>query len=202
MTYLPKAQQTSWQQSTEIDLTCCAVLVIDILGGKGGPTPGLESMAENAVALVKAARQIKLPVVFTNDAHIKSVDNELELWGEHGLRGTDAAQPLAEFDIQESDFIIPKRRYNGFFQTDLDLTLRELGVDTLIAFGCDTNICVLQTLAGAYFLGYKTIVPADACGTFLIGTQEAGLEYFTRCYDSRVVTTQSILNTFKSIKTF
>ena len=32
--------------------------------------------------------------------------------------------------------------------------------------------------------------------------QEAGLEYFTRCYDSRVVTTQSILNTFKSIKTF
>ncbi|HJI81432.1 MAG TPA: cysteine hydrolase [Eggerthellaceae bacterium] len=202
MTYLPKAQQTSWQQSTEIDLTRCAVLVIDILGGKGGPTPGLESMAENAVALVKAARQIKLPVVFTNDAHIKSVDNELELWGEHGLRGTDAAQPLAEFDIQESDFIIPKRRYNGFFQTDLDLTLRELGVDTLIAFGCDTNICVLQTLAGAYFLGYKTIVPADACGTFLIGTQEAGLEYFTRCYDSRVVTTQSILNTFKSIKTF
>ncbi len=202
MTYLPKAQQTSWQQSTEIDLTRCAVLVIDILGGKGGPTPGLESMAENAVALVKAARQIKLPVVFTNDAHIKSVDNELELWGEHGLRGTDTAQPLAEFDIQESDFIIPKRRYNGFFQTDLDLTLRELGVDTLIAFGCDTNICVLQTLAGAYFLGYKTIVPADACGTFLIGTQEAGLEYFTRCYDSRVVTTQSILNTFKSIKTF
>lgn len=202
MTYLPKAQQTSWQQSTEIDLTRCAVLVIDILGGKGGPTPGLESMAENAVALVKAARQIKLPVVFTNDAHITSIDNELELWGEHGLRGTDVAQPLAEFDIQESDFIIPKRRYNGFFQTDLDLTLRELGVDTLIAFGCDTNICVLQTLAGAYFLGYKTIVPADACGTFLIGTQEAGLEYFTRCYDSRVVTTQSILNTFKSIKTF
>ena len=75
----------------------------------------------------------------------------------------------------------------------LDLTLRELGVDTLIAFGCDTNICVLQTLAGAYFRGYKTVVPADACGTFLVGTQEQGLEYFTRCYDSRVVDTDSVI---------
>lgn len=197
MTYLPQAQQTLWQQSSEINLSTTAVLVIDVLGGSGGPTPGLEEMAENAISIVKAARKAGLPVLFTNDAHIEGVDRELELWGEHGVRNTDAAQPLAEFDMQESDFIIPKRRYNGFFQTDLDLTLRELGVDTLIAFGCDTNICVLQTLAGAYFLGYKTIVPADACGTFLIGTQEAGLEYFTRCYDSRVVDTKTVLDALK-----
>lgn len=197
MTYLPQAQQTPWQQSSEINLSTTAVLVIDVLGGSGSPTPGLEEMAENAISIVKAARKAGLPVLFTNDAHIEGVDRELELWGEHGVRNTDAAQPLAGFDVQESDFIIPKRRYNGFFQTDLDLTLRELGVDTLIAFGCDTNICVLQTLAGAYFLGYKTIVPADACGTFLIGTQEAGLEYFTRCYDSRVVDTKTILDALK-----
>lgn len=144
MTYLPKPQQTPWQQSTEIDLSRCAVLVIDVLGGSAGPTPGLETMAENAVSIVKAARKANLPVLFTNDAHIEGVDRELDLWGEHGIRNTDAAQPLADFEVRESDFIIPKRRYNGFFQTDLDLTLRELGVDTLIAFGCDTNICVLQ----------------------------------------------------------
>ena len=51
---------------------------------------------------------------------------------------------------------------------------------------------MLQTLAGAYFRGYKTIVPADATATFLVGTQEGGLEYFTRCYDSRVTTTESV----------
>ena len=186
MTYLPQAQQTPWQQSEGLNLSKTAVLVIDVLGGEGGVVPGLETMAENAVCIVKAAREKGLPVVFLNDAHLLGIDKELELWG-------DAAQPLKTFDLQESDFIIPKRRYNGFFQTDLDLTLRELGVDTLIAFGCDTNICVLQTLAGAYFLGYKTVVPADACGTFLIGTQEQGLEYFSRCYDSRVVDTETVL---------
>ena len=193
MPYVPVAQNTPWQQSDTVDLSKTAVLVIDILGGQSGVVPGLEDMGRNAVEIVKAARAKGLPVIFTNDAHEPAFDKEIQLWGNHGIVGTDAAQPLAAFDLQPSDIMIPKRRYDGFFQTNLDLTLRELGVDTLIAFGCDTNICVLQTLAGAYFRGYKTVVPADACGTFLIGTQEGGLEYFTRCYDSRVVSTQDVL---------
>lgn len=193
MTYLPQAQTTKWQQSDEIDLAKTAVLVIDILGGEDGIVPGLEKMAENAERICVAARQAGVPVIFSCDAHLPGVDRELELWGEHGIKDSEAAQPLACLKACEEDFIVPKRRYDGFFQTDLDLLLRELGVDTLIAIGADTNICVLQTLAGAYFRTYKSIVAADACATFLIGTQEAGLEYFTRCYDSRVVTTEKVL---------
>lgn len=193
MAYLPVAQQTAWQQSDQIDLAKTAVLVVDVLGGEGGVVPGLETMAENAAAIAKAARKAGVPVVFSCDAHVPGLDKELELWGEHGIAGTDAAQPLALLEAGEGDYIVPKRRYDGFFQTDLDLTLRELGADTLIVCGADTNICVLQTLAGAYFRTYKTIVAADACGTFLIGTQEAGLEYFSRCYDSRVVSTATVL---------
>ena len=191
--YLPEAQNTPWQQTTDVDLSHTAVVVIDILGGEGGVVPGLEGMAENAVRIVKAARAKGMPVIFANDAHIPGIDKEIELWGDHGIVGTDSAQPLAAFDVQESDYIVPKRRYDGFFQTDLEMTLRELGVDTIIAFGCDTNICVMQTLAGAYYRGFKSIVPADACGTFLIGTQEDGLTYFTRCFDSRVVDTETVL---------
>ena len=194
MAYLPQAQQTAWQQSNEIDPSSTAVLVIDILGGEEGTLPQLQEMADNAVAIVNAARAKGLPVIFSCDAHIPAYDKEIELWGEHGIAGSEAAKPLAAFKIQDTDIVIPKRRYNGFFGTDLDLTLRELGVDTLIAVGCDTNICVLQTLAGAYYNGYKTVVAADACATFLIGTQEAGLEYFSRCYDSRVVTTDTVLS--------
>lgn len=193
MPYLPVAQNTPWQQSSELDLAHTAVLVIDVLGGSGPVVPGLETMAANAVRIVQAARAKGIPVIFSNDAHRPPFDRELELWGNHGIAGTDAAQPLAAFDLQTSDIVIPKRRYDGFFETDLDLTLRELGITTLIACGCDTNICVLQTLAGAYFRGYRSVVAADACGTFLIGTQEDGLTYFSRCYDSRVVTTDTVL---------
>lgn len=193
MAYIPIAQNTPWQQATGFDKAKTAVLVIDVLGGADGCTPGLEEMADNSVALAKAARAAGMPVVFTCDAHRPGIDRELALWGDHGLAGSEGSKPLAAFEVGASDYVLPKRRYDGFFQTDLDLTLRELGVDTLIAVGCDTNICVLQTLAGAYFRGYKTIVPADATATFLVGTQEAGLEYFTRCYDSRVTTTEAVL---------
>jgi len=194
MTLLPEPQNTVWQQSNDIDLSKTAVLVIDILGGENGTLAVLEPAAENAFKIVQAARAKNVPVLFANDAHVLGLDLEIELWGEHAIAGTETAKPLSGFYVQDSDFIIPKRRYDAFFMTDLELTLRELGVNTLIAFGFDTNICVLQTLAGAYFRGFKTVVPADACETFLIGTQEDGLLYFSRCYDSRVVDTATVLS--------
>lgn len=196
MAYMPVAQQTTWQTSNEIDLSSTAILVIDVLGGTD-PIP--EAFAEPigaCVSIVKAARAKGVPVIFSDDNHIPAYDREIELWGEHGIRGTQGGEPVAAFDLQPSDIVIPKRRYDGFFQTDLDLTLRELGVDTLIAMGADANICVLQTLAGAYFRGYKTIVPADAVWTFLVGTYEGALEYYTRCYDTRVVESKTILEDY------
>ena len=194
MAYLPVAQDTPWQKSDEIDLSRSAVLVVDVLGGSNEVLPVLADMVANSVAIVKAARAAGVPVIFADDAHVPGLDRELELWGDHGIAGTEDAKPAAAFEEGEGDYVIPKRRYDAFFQTDLDLTLRELGVDTLIVVGADTNICVLQTLAGAYFRAYKTIVAADATATFLIGTQEYGLEYFSRCYDSRVVDTARVLS--------
>ncbi len=195
--YLPKHQNTPWQNSKDIDLKKTAILVVDLLGGSLGNIPALDEAVKNASMIVDKARELNMPIIFSDDQHIKGVDKELELWGEHGIKDSEAAKPLDIFNVTDKDFIVPKRRYNGFFQTDLDLLLRELNVDTLIVFGADTNICVLQTLAGAYFLGYKTIVAADACATFLIGKQEDGLEYFSRCYDSRVIDTKTLIESMK-----
>lgn len=196
MAYLPVAQQTAWQTSNDIDLSSTAILVIDVLGGSDPVPEAFAEPVSACVSIVKAARAKGVPVIFSDDNHISAYDRELELWGEHGIRGTQGSEPVAAFDLQPSDIVIPKRRYDGFFQTDLDLTLRELGIDTLIAVGADANICVLQTLAGAYFRGYRTIVPADAVWTFLVGTYEGALEYYSRCYDTRVVESKTILEDY------
>lgn len=190
---LPAPQPTPWQTGTGLDPARTALVVVDVLGGPNPVAEPLRDMAANAVRLARAARAAGAPVVFTCDAHLPGTDLELALWGEHSMRGTPDSRPLDAFEAGEGDYIIPKRRYDAFFGTDLDITLRELGRDTLVVVGFDTNICVLHTLAGAYFLGYRTIVPADATATLLIGTQEGGLEYFSRCYDTRVVTTDDVL---------
>ena len=181
-----------------IDTTKTAVLVIDVLVTEGAdtlyhPSPGEARGVENSERVVDAARAAGMPVIFCDDAHIPGVDKELELWGEHGICGKAVPNPALKAGSGALDFIIPKRRYSGFFGTDLDLTLRELGIDTVIAVGEDTNICVLHTLADAYFLGYKSIVAEDATRTFLCGTQEAGIEHFVKCYDSRIATTDEVV---------
>jgi len=181
-----------------IDKAKTAVLVIDVLVTEGSdavynPDPEEERVVRNSVRVVDAARAAGLPIVFCDDAHIPGVDKELDLWGEHGIKDKAKPNPALHAGSGERDFIVPKRRYSGFFGTDLDLLLRELGVDTVIAVGEDTNICVLHTLADAYFLGYRSIVVEDATRTFLCGTQEGGIEHFVKCYGSRIVTADELV---------
>lgn len=175
----------------ELEKNAAALLVIDAIEAVGedslydpdAATAAYRTAVARAVAACHAAG---VPVIFCNDAHVRGLDRELELWGEHGIAGESRIFP--EVEVGEGDIVIPKRRYSGFFQTDLDLTLRELGVTTVIAVGADTNICVLHTLADAYFNNFASVVVTDATMTFLCGTQEGALEHCEKCYGSQLVT--------------
>ena len=175
----------------ELEKNAAALLVIDAIEAVGedslydpdAATAAYRTAVARAVAACHAAG---VPVIFCNDAHVRGLDCELELWGEHGIAGESRIFP--EVEVGEGDIVIPKRRYSGFFQTDLDLTLRELGVTTVIAVGADTNICVLHTLADAYFNNYASVVVTDATMTFLCGTQEGALEHCEKCYGSTLCT--------------
>ena len=184
---------------TAIDRAKCALLVIDELGDPtGGPLEAvlLPSILQTA-KLTTAARAAGMPVIFTNDAHIPGLDRELVLWGTHGIAGTPEAQTSPLLDPQPTDYVVEKRRYSGFFQTGLLLLLNELGVDTLICCGMDTNICVKHTVADAYFNNFNIIVVEDATATFLVGDQEEGLAYMETCYAAAVVTTDEALTLFE-----
>lgn len=176
-----------------IDRAKCALLVIDELGDPtGGPLEAvlLPSILQTA-KLTTAARAAGVPVIFTNDAHLPGIDRELALWGAHGIAGTPEAQTSPLLDPQPTDYVVEKRRYSGFFQTGLLLLLNELGVDTLICCGMDTNICVKHTVADAYFNNFNIIVVEDATATFLVGDQESGLEYMKTCYAAKIIDTDA-----------
>ena len=179
----------------EIDPRSTAIPVIDELGSLDGSPlePVLKAPTLNTAKIARAARAKSIPVIFANDAHIKGLDRELELWGEHGIAGTPEAQTSPELEQQDGDFLIEKRRYSAFFQTGLRLLLDELGVRTLILCGFDTNICVVHTAADAYFNNFDLIVVSDATGTFLIGDQAEGLEYMNRCYAAKIIDTEAVL---------
>jgi ureidoacrylate peracid hydrolase len=64
---------------------------------------------------------------------------------------------------KKNEMRIFKHRYSGFFQTDLDLVLKDLACDQLVIFGVVTNICVRSTVHDAFFNGYTVVVPEDCC---------------------------------------
>ena len=177
----------------------CAVLVVDMLNdfvtGALKCDRGLAIVPKTA-ELLRAARAKDVPVIFCNDAHLKDVDHELKLWGDHAIAGTKGAEVIPELELCAQDYVVPKRRYSGFFHTDLDLLLRELGVDTVIMTGLHTHRCVRHTSADAYQLGYDVVVAKDATDSFTAADYESGLKYLKDVYGAEISDVSSLIRSF------
>jgi ureidoacrylate peracid hydrolase len=85
-----------------------------------------------------------------------------ELMGKLLAKGTWDYELVAELKPLEGDIIIPKTRYSGFYNTNLDSMLRSRGIRNLVFTGIATNVCVESTLRDGFFLEYFGVVLADA----------------------------------------
>ena len=173
-----------------------AILVVDMLNDfvTGALTcERAKAIVPATAKLLDAARAAGVPVIFCNDAHIKGIDRELALWGDHAIAGTKGAEVIPELKVCEKDYVVPKRRYSGFFHTDLDLLLRELGVDTVVMTGLHTHMCVRHTTADAYCLGYNIVVAKDATDSFTKEDYDYGIKYLKEVYGAEITDVESLL---------
>jgi nicotinamidase/pyrazinamidase len=140
-----------------------ALVVIDMIEDfvrEGGALYCGPSMARILPVIqreIASAHDASEPVVYLTDNHLPG-DAEFAMFPPHAIAGTKGAAIVPELAPRPDDVVIPKRRYSGFFGTDLDITLRERHVDTLRLVGDCTNICVLYTAADARNLGYAVEV--------------------------------------------
>ena len=177
-----------------------ALIVVDVLNEALTGVFACErinNIVKPVKTMVEFARKKGIPIIYTNDAHLEGVDKELWLWGKHSMKGTKGAEVISEIAPQEKDFVIPKRRYNAFFQTDLQLLLTELGVDTVIVVGLLAHICVINTVAEAYFWGYKIYVPADCTDSASIKDYEYVIDYMSKIYAADVTRSKELIETLK-----
>ncbi len=80
-------------------------------------------------------------------------------------RDSWAAAVVDELEIAPGDVRIHKYRMSGFWDTELDSVLRNLGVATVLFAGVNADQCVLATLMDANFLGYDCILLEDCTAT-------------------------------------
>lgn len=82
------------------------------------------------------------------------------------IEGTPGIEidPMLPVD-EKKDYVIRKRRYSGFFATDLDLVLRQNHIENVIIVGTKTNCCIRATVTDAFYLDYNGIVISDCVAT-------------------------------------
>lgn len=127
--------------------------------------------------LVEAARAAKVPVIFVG--LFTTEDSDSAAWDERSRRrglDPDEGPALCRADSKGSAFVDPrpapdepvfrKTRYSPFWDTDIDASLRAMGVDTLVLAGLTTECCIDSTARDAFNHDYHVFVAADACAAY------------------------------------
>ncbi len=172
-----------------------AVLVVDMIHdfvyGKFGSERAQRTIP-CAKELIARARAKSVPVIYLRDAHKKG-DKELEVWGEHAMRGTTGSEVIPEIAPQKGDYVLEKTRYSSFHETGLDKLLEKLGVKEVIVTGVTTDICVRHTAADAFFRGYRVIVPTECVQTISDEAQCNALDEMKKLYNAEIVSLSKVI---------
>jgi ureidoacrylate peracid hydrolase len=77
------------------------------------------------------------------------------------IRDTWNTEILPELKPQPGDVVLYKHRFSGFYETELDATLKRRGIKYLVVTGCTTSVCVESTVRDAMFRDYSCVALSD-----------------------------------------
>lgn len=145
--------------------------------------------------VLAACRKHGLLIIFLRHCYRQyKFDKNLQNMRPGCLEGTAGVEidPMLEVDPVR-DYVITKRRYSGFFGTDLDLVLREHRIENVIIVGTKTNCCIRATVTDAYNLDYLPIVISDCVATNDETVNRVHLEDIKK-YLGRVITSEELFD--------
>ncbi|WP_206931678.1 pyrimidine utilization protein B [Roseococcus thiosulfatophilus] len=93
---------------------------------------------------------------------LKTMRKKPELQGKLLAKGGWDYALVEALAPQPGDIVVPKTRYSGFFNTNIDSLLRARGIRNIVFTGIATNVCVESSLRDAFHLEYFGIVLEDA----------------------------------------
>ncbi len=78
------------------------------------------------------------------------------------IRGSWDAEIVEQLKPSADDHVVIKRRDSVFQDTEFEVWLQSLGIDSIIFSGIDTSICVESSLRDAFNHGYDILMISDA----------------------------------------
>ncbi|TQM66937.1 nicotinamidase-related amidase [Actinomadura hallensis] len=186
-----------------------ALLVVDLVRAylvDGSPLRApVEDAAAASVALIGAAREAGLPVLFTRVSYRPGgVDGGLFRRKIPALRVFEEGDPLGDFAEgaapEPGETVVTKQYASSFHGTSLAATLTASRIDTLLICGFTTSGCIRATATDALQHGFRPLVVDEACGDRDRRLHEANLLDLEAKY-ADVVSLESALTTINEAGT-
>ncbi len=152
----------------------------------------LRTAIEPCKAILKTARETELMVIHTREGHRRDMTDcppakkargglttglgDKGPMGRILIRGEAGHDIIDELKPLEGEAIIDKPGKGSFYQTDLELILRNKNIKTLIVCGVTTEVCVHTTVREANDRGFESIVVSDAVGSYFPEFNRVALE--------------------------
>lgn len=168
----------------------CALIVIDMQRGFIDPRSaqciaGAAATVPTLSALIADCRRRDIPVFFVTRIY-RADGSDVENTRFAGwLRGGKAMSPNCADEISSAmpeefgecarDYHIIKPRFSAFFNTELDLILRRLGIGTVVLTGTTTPNCIRTTCYDGISLDYNVAVISDCTSSVTPEIQAANL---------------------------
>ncbi len=166
----------------------CVLIVVDmqndfVLEGAIMEVKDAKTQIPQIRKLMKCCRELGIPVIYTQQI-TDAVFCPMEVIGQPWLKdagmreGTVGIEIIDDLKPEPGDHVIRKRRFSAFYQTDLEIILKnirgmEQPVDTVIVCGTVTNVCCESTIRDAFFRDYKCVLGTDVCSAHTPEAQAA-----------------------------
>jgi nicotinamidase-related amidase len=144
-----------------IDWTKAVLLPIDMQQGFEDPAwpPRWNRESDaNGLVLLRKWRDVGRPIIHVR--HDSIIEGSTLNPAHPGNRFRPGFEPQAD------ELLVTKSVNSAFIGTDLDLRLRRLGVQHVVAFGISTDMCVSTTIRTGSNMGWDMVLAADACDCF------------------------------------
>ncbi len=149
-----------------------ALMIIDMVRDFTDPNgkvyyPDNAKIMPKVQEMLQFCREHDMLIIFLQHRHRKDkYDKNLVNMRPNCIEGSGGEDIDPRLPVDPvKDYVIQKRRYSGFFGTDLDLVLRENHIKNILIAGTKTNCCVRATVTDAYYLDYEPWVISDCVCT-------------------------------------
>lgn len=187
-----------------IDIKNAALLVIDMqngfvhekgtLGISGVDTRRLAAVVPEQKRLIERCQKVGIPVIWTVQEHFAvDASRAQKKLAAHTAKRRQVSCLAGTWDAEIIDelkglaalnptYVLRKHRFGAFYETRLELLLRQLGIHTLFIVGTTTNACVETTIRESYLRDYDVVAVTDCISgvnaDWEVAAQKVWAQYF------------------------